>query len=112
MRWVACRVSSSKSVIPATHTPIASPPTSRARTSSPLLTVPSLRKGGGEHHGGARSQGPLTGAWDAHSLVTQPNTTSTPLRQPTYNDSNYRANISLPGWKSPGGDKPPAAASR
>jgi rhamnogalacturonan endolyase len=35
-----------------------------------------------------------------------------PLRQPTYNDSNYRANISLPGWKSPAGDKPPAAASR
>ena len=34
-----------------------------------------------------------------------------PLRNPTYNDSNYRANISLPGWKSPAGDKPPAAAS-
>jgi hypothetical protein len=35
-----------------------------------------------------------------------------PLRNPTYNDSNYRANISLPNWKSPAGDKPPAAASR
>jgi hypothetical protein len=35
-----------------------------------------------------------------------------PLRNPTYNDSNYRANISLPAWKSPAGDKPPAAASR
>ena len=34
-----------------------------------------------------------------------------PVRNPTYNDSNYRANISLPAWKSPAGDKPPAAAS-
>ncbi len=35
-----------------------------------------------------------------------------PLRNPTFNDSNYRANISLPDWKSPAGEKPPAAASR
>jgi hypothetical protein len=24
-----------------------------------------------------------------------------PRRNPTYNDSNYRANVSLPGWREP-----------
>ena len=46
--------------------------------------------------------------WDEQSvwIYTQDNPTPrgrlyAPTRNPTYNDSNYRANISLPGWKEP-----------